>query len=551
VSGRLRRWRQRLAGPLGRRLLLALALAAAWLAWLVVPPRPLREWYTTAIREPDGWRLSPDRTRLVCVKQYVVNHVLEFHPGTVRLWDLANGREQLTVRGDRRTMVLTAGQFTADGCGLLIMRQRKEPEEFTLELWDTTTGRERWSTPIGINLWTGQDDGLVVSPDGRLVTRRRDDGTGDVLLMETGEVRFTLGHAWPLVFARDGRTLVTVDAMDGADARLTVTLWDTATGRPGRRFRLKHPWPAAAALSPDGRWLAVGTTPTGDGVNAPGRVELWDTRTGEHVRDLLPESNWYSSLHGLTFSPDGTLLVALSPVGQQVAWDMRQQPPRRVDIQGNLHNGRNWIQIWVRDPLPDEADYPIFAPDGARFVGPSADDRTLAFRETATPDRVTLTAKNVQPMNRPEFAPDSRTLAVLHSDWYMPLWQQAVNWAYQTANQPAQYLTVARSELVFFDATTGAVRGQLNDFPNTTLLIGYSPDGRTVWTMTYVPDLDPMDMDAIREGTLRVQEWAIPTGWPPLWLVALTTLGVVLVVADWRHSRRRSAMSVRTGVPAA
>jgi hypothetical protein len=48
-------------------------------------------------------------------------------------------------------------------------------------------------------------------------------------------------------------------------------------------------------------------------------------------------------------------------------------------------------------------------------------------------------------------------------------------------------------------------------------------------------------------GTLRVQQWAVPTGWPPAWLLGVTALGLFLMAADYRRSRRRRAAA--GGVP--
>jgi hypothetical protein len=71
--------------------------------------------------------------------------------------------------------------------------------------------------------------------------------------------------------------------------------------------------------------------------------------------------------------------------------------------------------------------------------------------------------------------------------------------------------------------------------------------------MTHIPDPPPANPppanappgtelpQMIGDGTLRVQEWAVPAGWPPLWLVGVTALGLVLAVADWRRERRRRA----------
>jgi WD40 repeat protein len=509
-------------------MLLALALAATWLAWLILPPRPLREWATVS-RSLNEAYLSPDRTRLVgtTYRSFWVPHqpsVPEFGP--VRLWDLATGHERLTAgSGPSATAPFTL-RLAPDGSWLLTKRPLEVPGQVALQLWDTETGRERWSIPIDAHRMAV--DHFVVSPDGRLVACRRTDGTAEVLVMATGQVQWPLGDAWPLTFVAGGQLLVTASP-DPA----TVTLWDTASGRPRTRLTTKHRFPSAAALSPDGHRLAVALWENAAGRGAPAVVELWDLPSGERVADLDFGGGGDDGLGGLTFCADGSLLVAPSTDGSQRLWDVTQSPPRPIDIHGRLSfaRGRSW---------PDQTPaYPHFSPDGTRFVGPGPDEETLAFRETATPDRAVIVPLKAWSIDRPLFAPDGRTLAVLYPPDYLSPWQWAINRLCQSFDWPEPY-ALDRCHVVYHDATTGAVRGQMEHLPDGTRLIGFSPGGRTIWTVTRIPDDDGGD------GILRVQEWAVPTGWPPWWLVAVTAVGVLLAIADWRRSRRRAA----TGGPA-
>jgi hypothetical protein len=558
----LRRWRQRLTGPIGRRLLLALALTAAWLAWLILPPRPLREWATVSA-EPRDWLLTPDRTRLACV---TARYVKTLQPGrsikgaaeygAVRVWDLATGRERLTDGAGQPTNTPVTLRVAPDGSWLLVTRQIDRPEEVALQLWDTATGRERWSTPI-LNHETGQLRATsVASPNGRYIACRRSNGTGDVLLTATGQVQFTLGNAWPLAFAPDSQTLVTAEPPDGGDVPTTVTLWDLPTGRLRCRLTFRERTPCVAALSPDGHKLAVGLCPEPPDQNAPLIAELRDLRAGGRIAewDALPNFNWQDVRNALEFRLVGTMLVASSPFDEGVyhAWDIAQTPPRVVDIQDASVKGSRGARLLMsthRDPPL----YPILlAPDGTRFMGPGLEEGTWAFWETAAPDRAILSNKKVPLIELPAVAPDGRTLAGITSPSFLPVWLEAINQLYQAIGRPGPcYLVDERRAIAFFDATTGMVYGQIDDLPADTHLIGFGPDGRTVWTMTHVlnPPSPPPPPNAplwnylpdmIGDGTLRLQEWAVPTGWPSPWLVALTALGLPLAVVDWRRSRRRA-----------
>jgi WD40 repeat protein len=537
----------RLTGPVARIVLLALAVAGAWLGWAYAPPRPLRGW-ATASREPVGWecRLTPDRTRLACLThrqhQYNVRMVPEYGP--VRLWDLDTGRERLHVVADSKEgYVPVTTQLAPDGSWLLTARPGQAgPEGVRLQLWDTDTGRERWSTFISNGSWVDCPPNHLVAPDGRYIACRRNGTlTTDLLLTDTGQVRKTLENAWPLAFTADSRILAVVHYEVSHPA--VVSLWDTETGEPRGRLIGRQLWAGAAAFSPDGRWLAVGLPSFTNATSA--MVELWDWRAGTRVAELEFSLTGPRQYSGLKFSPDGSLFVAVSSEGSPLVWDMTQTPPRPVDVAGAAPDRMRGV--W--------SAYPVFAPDGARFISPGPDPGTLALRETAAPERAVVGRRRVEPYNRPEFSPDSRTVAVLQpAAPFLEDWKRAVNWLTQLLNRPPRYAAEARSEVVFFDARTGEVTGQLGGLPAGTRLLGFGPDGRTVWTLTYTPGVLSLAMLPDNgqpwiapDGTLRVQQWAVPSPRPPAWLLALTALGVLLAAADFRRTCRRRAATVGAG----
>ena len=85
-----------------------------------------------------------------------------------------------------------------------------------------------------------------------------------------------------------------------------------------------------------------------------------------------------------------------------------------------------------------------------------------------------------------------------------------------------------------FNSATGA---ELGAFPlhESTRLLGFSPDGQTLWTSR------PDPPNRSPHG-YRYEGWAVPTAWPPAWLLAVTVLAILLVIADWYRSRRRHAL---------
>jgi RNA polymerase sigma factor (sigma-70 family) len=169
-------------------------------------------------------------------------------------------------------------------------------------------------------------------------------------------------EAHELFFTPDGRTLLTTDHRDG-----TVRVWDFATGKEQRKFRVSCMDEAGidyyvkkAILSPDGKSLAV-SYEAAHGVIMPSVVRLWDVATGTKKHDLPGD---YQSSINVAFSPDSRLAVICC------------QPLFERDV-------KHQIYVWdlatgersapLPDGLPTEAVAMAFADDG----------RTLA---TATPD---------------------------------------------------------------------------------------------------------------------------------------------------------------------
>ena len=93
----------------------------------------------------------------------------------------------------------------------------------------------------------------------------------------------------------------------------------------------------------------------------------------------------------------------------------------------------------------------------------------------------------------------------------------------------------SQSELLIFNAQTGAVTGEIPDLGAYVRLLGYAADGKSLWTGSFTSEPAMIGEDT-PDGTLRVQQWAVPTFWPPAWLLAVTCLALLIAVADYRHS---------------
>src|SRR5262249_15266344 len=111
-----------------------------------------------------------------------------------------------------------------------------------------------------------------------------------------------------VALSADGRYLASV--VDRA-----IHVRDRATGRV-RELQTSSDGHTAMAISPDGRWIAVGGD---DGKFGAGVVELWSTRTWSQVRSLPFKG---SNPHALAFSPDSRRLVAGHDDAMVRVWDV-------------------------------------------------------------------------------------------------------------------------------------------------------------------------------------------------------------------------------------
>jgi RNA polymerase sigma factor (sigma-70 family) len=318
--------------------------------------------------------------------------VTESHDGLL-LWDVAKSRVRHRLKEQKADII--GMQLTRNGRTLYTLDWQNK----TVSVWDLSKGEERQRFPLGQEFTPSAFGALALAPDGKTLAVLSATKTIRVLDTTSGrELR-----RW------DGPELIRGSAF-AADSRflvvwygdLKVRIWDTTTGHQqceyplpqdlrvgqpkfgftdgGRGRAIPVPTPFHAALSPDGRQLAIGN----DRHVLPLEkcfLVLKDLATGRDIRRL---DNLPADVNHIAFSPDGRMLV----------WSGRMDPTIYLVETPSGRERRRFAGHY------GGVISLAFSADGERLISGSTDTTALVWNLGRRLDRgkaaLTLTAAEVE-----------------------------------------------------------------------------------------------------------------------------------------------------------
>ncbi|MXV78930.1 hypothetical protein F4225_13170 [Candidatus Poribacteria bacterium] len=434
--------------------------------------------------------------------------------GSVRLWDIKNKKEKLTLTG--HTGWIAALKFSPDDTMLA-----SASTDGTVRLWNAKNGKQN-------ALLKGGGKGpntMLFSPDSKRIATQSFNDAVRLWDTQTGKMIavFQECNFGVIAFSPDSSTFVTCHGNEMSTARL----WDANTGKPKAELDAKLNSVVSIAYSSDGlrivstedqqnttiRWLDVNKQ-KGDSKDEGG---------SNTIKSPLKTLTLAGTVSQVAFSPEGSKFAAWNSNEIQL-WDTdtgSQNAKFKYPGQREHRYGRPFVlfskdgktfacgdgtsKIWLFDgetykhhATLNGHTGPVIAaalsPDGETFASASK-DKTLRLWDVKTGQTLANLKGHSDTVMSLAFSSDSKNLASGSADKTIFLWdvysgkprkmlvghtEKVENLLF--SNDQTVLASASEKEVRVWNTATGEKRFSLEGHPWSTRPLAFSPDGKTLAT---------------------------------------------------------------------
>ena len=204
--------------------------------------------------------------------------------GVVKLWELSTGQEIRTFKGNQYSRSVS---FSSDRRRVLLAGLN------SVEIWETFTGQKLQTFDVKTSTFGSP---VILDGSGHYLLYG-DDQVINLFDLSTGVLKQTFeghtGYVSSLALSPNGKHILS----GGSDN--TVRLWDAQTGSVIKVFKGHTDKIIGVSFSPDGQFALSGDSDV---------INLWDISTGVKLRTF--QKHYAYDRRTMAFSPDGKLLLS-------------------------------------------------------------------------------------------------------------------------------------------------------------------------------------------------------------------------------------------------